>query len=278
MRAFLKRYQIVLFLALTFIISWIPWYTGGHGFNAWGPSLAGLIVVAVVDGWLGVRGILRRLFRWRVGIGWWAVVLLVPFALTLAAVGAHILTGGAPPPFTFWKQEWYLAPVLILVLLSPFGGPGGEEPFGWRGYAQPILQRKWGQWGPLAASVIIGIVWAVWHLPEFYNPASTQYAVGIGFFLPMLGMWIAASIFMTWVYNRTGGSVLVSGVMFHLALDVSSATLLADFTLTGMTEGIPPVDVRLLTAQIVVFALAALVVAAATRGRLGYSAEHAVAG
>jgi len=99
MKALLKRHQIIIFFALTFIISWYPWYTGGHGFRAWGPSLAGLIVVAVVGGWKGIVGMLRRLVRWRVGIVWWAVALLGPPAIALVAVGmsvASIVMGFLP--------------------------------------------------------------------------------------------------------------------------------------------------------------------------------------
>ncbi len=100
-KAFLKKYQIILFFALTFIISWYPWYTGGHGFKAAGPSYAGLIVVALVGGWKGIVEMLRRLIRWRASIGVWAVALLGPVAITLVAVGLHVLTGGDAPSFAF---------------------------------------------------------------------------------------------------------------------------------------------------------------------------------
>jgi membrane protease YdiL (CAAX protease family) len=206
---------------------------------------------------------------------WWGVALLAPVALTLIAVGIHVLAGGEAPPFTLWKQEWYLAPVLMLILLLPVGGPGGEEPFGWRGYVQPKLHKKWGRWGPLIASFIIGIVWSIWHLPEFFNPASSQYALGIGFFVPLMIAWIANSIIMTWLYNRTGGSVLIAGVMYHLMVDIS-ATLLVDFTLTGMMNGevIPKADLRLIGIETAVVALAALFLVVATKGQLGYSEKE----
>ena len=274
MKALLKRHQIIIFFALTFIISWMPWYTGGHGFRTWGPSLAGLIVVAVMGGWKGIVGMLRRLVKWRVGIVWWAVAMLGPPAIALLAVGIHVLAGGEAPSFLMLKQEPYMVPVLMLVLLLPMGGAGGEEPFGWRGFAQPKLQEKWGQWGPLIASLIIGTAWGVWHLPEFYNPASTQYALGIGFLGPMIISWIAHSIVMAWLYNKTG-SVLLGGVIYHLMLDVSS-TLLVDFTVTGMFRGEQVgsrADLRLLTLQIVVSALVALILVIATRGRLGLPAN-----
>lgn len=277
MTAFLKKYQILFFFALTFIISWYPWYTGGHGYKAAGPSYAGLIVVAIVGGWKGIVEMLRRLVRWRVGIVWWAVALLGPPALVLFAIGLHVLLGGEAPSFLMWRQEAHMLPALVLILLSPFGGPGGEEPFGWRGYAQPRLQEKWGRWGPLMTSLIIGLIWAVWHLPEFYNPKSTQYALGIWGLVPLIIMEIANSIIMTWLYIKTGGSVLVAGVLFHLMLDISGSTMLVDFTVTGMRAGevIPPADTNLIIMQAAVMSAAAILLIVATRGRLGLVADKA---
>jgi membrane protease YdiL (CAAX protease family) len=272
MMSFLKKYQIIIFFILTLIISWYPWYTGSYGFKAAGPSYAGLIVVLAVSGWKGIVEMLRRLVRWRVDVAWWGAAIFIPPALTFIAVGIHVLTGGEAPSFLMWKQEPQSVLFLMLILISPMGGAGGEEPFGWRGYSQPVLLKKWGKWGPLATSALIGIAWGIWHLPEFYNPASTQYAAGIGFILPMTVMWIANSIFMTWLYNKTGGSVLLSGVIYHLTLDLSSVTFLTNATLDGMTEGIPSLDMRLLTMQIIVFALSALLLLVVTRGQLGYSA------
>lgn len=219
-----------------------------------------------VDGWQGTAAMLRRLVHWRVNLVWWGAALLLPFILTAIAVGAHVWTGGAPPPFTFLREELNLLPLLLLVLISPMGGPGGEEAFGWRNYGQDKMQAKW---SPLTTSAVIGVVWAIWHLPEFFNPTSTQYAAGLGFIVPMTVMWIAASILMTWLYNSTGGSTLIAGVIFHLALDVSSVTLLADFSMTGMSEGIPPLDMRLVTFQIAVFTILAVAITIATRGQLG---------
>lgn len=271
MRSFVKKRQIVIFFALTFVISWYPWYTGGHGFKAAGPSYAGLIVVALVGGWAGIKEALRRLLRWRVGAKWWAVALLGPLAITLVAIGIHVQSGGEAPNFLSWKQEPHMVLVLVLILISPMGGAGGEEPFGWRGYAQPRLQAKWGRWGPLLASLIIGIVWAVWHLPEFYNPASTQYALGWSGFVPLIISEIANSIIMTWLYFKTGGSVLVAGVIWHLAIDTFGSTMLVDFTVSGMLAGdvVPAADLALIAMQTAVMSVVALVLVAVTRGQLG---------
>jgi membrane protease YdiL (CAAX protease family) len=278
MKALLKRHQIIIFFVLTFIISWYPWYSGGEGFFTWGPSAAGLIVTAVVAGRKGIVLMLRRLVLWRARFRYWAVALFGPFIIMLTGISIHVLTGGEMPRFTFWKEEWYLAPVFMLILLLPIGGPGGEEPFGWRGYAQPKLQEKFGQWwGPLLTSFIIGTAWGVWHLPEFFNPASTQYALGIGFLVPFILMEISNSIVMTWLYNKTGASVLIAGVIYHLMLDVS-ATLLLDITLTGLMAGeiVPTPDFGLLQVQVIVAALVALIFVVATKGRLGFSAKEEI--
>ncbi len=273
MKTFLKKYQFLLFLALTFIISWYPWYTGGTGFKAAGPSYAGLIVVAVVSGWAGVKEMFRRLVKLRVGVVWWAVAFFGPLAMVFAALGIHLLMGGEAPNFLIWKVEPLMVPVLMLILISPLGGAGGEEPFGWRGYAQPRLQEKLGKWAPLLTSFIIGVVWAVWHLPEFYNPASTQYAMGFIGFVPLIVMEIGNSIFMTWIYNKTGGSVLVAGVIWHLAIDIFSSTLLSDFTVSGMLVGetMEPIDMGLIAVLSVVMSVAALVLVIRTKGQLGYN-------
>ncbi len=271
MRLIIKKRQIVIFFVLTFIISWYPWYTGGDGFRTWGPSVAGLIVVAVASGRTEIREMLRRLVKWRVGRTWWAIALLGPPAIVLVAIGIHVLMGGAAPSFLIWRVEPLMVLVFMLILLTPVGGAGGEEAFGWRGYAQSKLQVKWGQWGPLGASLIIGVVWAVWHLPEFFNPASTQYALGLSGMVPLIITEIANSIFMTWLFIKTGGSVLVAGIVWHLMIDTSS-TFFVDFTVSGMLAGetIPAVDQGLLVTVTVVMAVAALLLVLATKGRLGY--------
>ena len=118
-------------------------------------------------------------------------------------------------------------------------------------------------------------MWAVWHLPEFYNPASTQYAMGMVGFIPLLIMEVGNSIFMTWLYNNTGGSVLVAGVIWHLAIDTFSTTLLSDFTVSGMLAGenMQPVNMELITMLALVMSASALVLVVATKGRLGTSID-----
>ena len=94
-------------------------------------------------------------------------------------------------------------------------------------------------------------------------------------FVPLIIVEIANSIFMTWLYIKTGGSVLVAGVLWHLMISTSAAALFLDFTVTGMLAGeeIPPADIGLINMDTVVMVAAALILVIATKGRLGYSAK-----
>ena len=127
----------------------------------------------------------------------------------------------------------------------------------------------------MLTSFIIGGAWGLWHLPEFFNPSSTQYALGIGFLGPFIMMEISNSIVMTWLFNKTGASVLIAGVVYHLMLDLS-ATLLLDITLTGLMAGevVSVPDFGLLWMQVMVMVIVALIFVVATKGRLGFAAKE----
>jgi hypothetical protein len=124
-RDFLKRHSLIVFLVLTLLISWMPWYTGGAGLFVFGPSLAGVIVIAVAYGKAGLRDLTQRTLRWRVGLVWWAIALFLPAFLTLISIGINAALGGKTPGFTFLRQDWFLAPVFFLMTIV--GGPLGEE-------------------------------------------------------------------------------------------------------------------------------------------------------
>jgi membrane protease YdiL (CAAX protease family) len=264
--ALLRRHSLIVFLALTILISWIPWYTGGAGFFVFGPSIAGVIVIAFVYGKAGLRDLVQRTLRWRVGIVWWAIALFLPALLTLISIGINVLLGGKIPGFTFFRQEWYLAPVFFLITIV--GGPLGEE-FGWRGFALPTLQ---GKWGPLIASLIIGTVWGLWHVPQFLLPGSLQAVIGMGLLPVYVVGEIVLSILMTWVYNKTGGSLLVAGLLYHNADNFWGVTLATEETMTTALQGgaALPFGVQLWEVSIAVGVLAAIILLIATKGRLGF--------
>ena len=151
MRNLIRKNPLVFFIFLTLVISWFPWYTGRQGIFVFGPSVAGVITIALVAGKDGLQELMRRALQWKVGIKWWLVALLLPALLTLIALGVNMLMGAAVPPFTFIKDQWYLLPVFFVITLV--GGPLGEE-FGWRGFMLPQLQQKMSPW---LANLLLGL-------------------------------------------------------------------------------------------------------------------------
>jgi len=147
MKEFVARQQVSLFVILTFALSWYPWYAGlGAEVLAIGPSLAAFIVVLITDGKRGLVTLVRPFGRWRASLGWWGIAILGMPAIYLAGLGMHLAMGGTMPPFTMIREEAGLVPLYLLVVLAPWNGPVGEE-FGWRGFALPRLQTRF---GPLA--------------------------------------------------------------------------------------------------------------------------------
>jgi membrane protease YdiL (CAAX protease family) len=267
MSTFLKRYQIVIFFILAFVISWIPWFTGESGFYPVGVSIAGLMVAVLAGGKAALYDMIRRLFRWRVGLRWYLFALLAPAAIVLTTVGLHVLLGGEAPGFSVLHKPQLML-LFALGLLWIGSGPVGEEIFGWRGYAQTRLQSKL---GPVWTSALIGVLWGFWHLPEFFRVGSSQYALGsMGLPLLML-MEIGHSLIITYVYNKTGGSTLVGGVLVHYAFDLSFAYFFTDCTLTGGADFCTPIPSQLIILATVIISLFAAGLVLSTRGRLGLS-------
>jgi CAAX protease family protein len=215
----LKRYPITAFFVLAFVISWgirIPMTLFSLDaaplklLAEFGPTSAALIVTAALNGRVGVRALLGRVLQWRANPWWYALVLLGPAALQVISIGAFVLLGGPGDQFQF--------PGLVLPILLTIGFmlSVGEE-IGWRGFA---LRRLQSRTNPVVASLIIGVLWAIWHVPGditnlgLLTAPSTYIA-----FLWFLGLTMTGSVLMAWVYNRTGGSLLLMA-LFHLGLTV----------------------------------------------------------
>ena len=267
--ALLKQHAFIVFVALAVLISWFPWYTTGTGFLVLGPSIAGVIIIAITSGKEGLRDLGQRALRWRVGFLWWAVALFFTGLIVLLAIAINAALGGGLPSFAFFRQEWHLIPVYFLITM--IGGPLGEE-FGWRGFALPNLQRKW---GPMVASVVIGIVWALWHLPLFFQPETLHAQIGLQLLPVYVVGEIVLAIIITWVYNKTRGSLLVGGIILHNADNFWASTLLTDETMTTAFQGgaQSQLDMQLYIVFTVVGMLAALILAIATRRQLGLSSD-----
>ena len=277
MKTFINRYQIIIFFVLTFVLSWFPWYAGiAPEVMTMGPSIAAFIVVLILGGWRGFVDLLRPFGRWRASLGIWGLAIFVPGILYLIGLGVHLLMGGEAPPFIMIREELNLIPLyLVMVVLMPWNGPVGEE-FGWRGFALPKLQNKY---GPVVASLVIGTIWGIWHLPSFFAPqgvvGAIAAAIGMVFIIPYTLGTIANSVFMTWVYNRSKASALIAGIIWHAAINFWAPVLLSDSSLVAAREGthLPTIAPNLYLTVLAVQVVVAFVLIIVTKGKLGYSEQ-----
>ncbi len=267
MARFHKQNEVVVFVVLVVGLSWIPWYLGSPDILTAMPSALALIMAFALGGKEGGMSLLRSAVRWRVGWGWWAVAAFGMVGIYFAGLAAFLATGGEAPSFGALRNEFLLVPIFLVVVFLPFNGPVGEE-LGWRGYLLPRLQS--GRMGPLGASLLIGIVWGLWHLPVFFNESSVQGSLGFEFLAPFVAGSVASAVIMTWLYNRTRASVLVAGIIWHASTDFWGPLILTDISIAAGPGGSVELEGALYAAVLVVLVLAATAIAVSTRGRLGY--------
>jgi membrane protease YdiL (CAAX protease family) len=223
-----------------------------------GPLPAAFIMTSVIDGSTGRQQLLRRMVQWRVGLGWY-VLVLVGYPL-IFLIGLTFYSGAAP--WIALIQKW----PLIFTFYLPIAAIGiifpglGEEP-GWRGFALPRLQQGY---GPLAGSLILGLLHGLWHLPVYFIPGSilagpfdfTVFAANTCLIIAMTFIW-------TWLFNHAGQSILFA-MFVHAASNAASGLiprLIVD------TTGDPWFGFK-------VGALCALIIIVFTRGRLGYPSSR----
>lgn len=173
------------------------------------PGVAGIVFVYLVYDVPGRRDFWNRVVNpRRVGLRWFAVILLVPLGIGVLAGVIDLLLGGVGPAWGEGVTEFGVNPLAILPALFFATLPPILEELGWRGYALDRLQLKW---SAFRASLILGVVWALWHLPLFFIEGSFQHdSVGFattGFWLFMAGI-VALSFAFTWIFNNTKRSIL----------------------------------------------------------------------
>ena len=219
--------RLALYLVITFGITWVCWWPlaflipkgAGVFTNATfsslyivgglGPTLSALLAVALTprEGSLATYG--RSLTRWRVPREWYLVAFLLPavlaFTLELLAAGF-----GAQPLFFPAFHDLSRLPLIFLTMILG----GGLEELGWRGVAQPMLERRLRR---LTSAAIVGVAWAVWHLPLFFIHGVAQYGANF----PLFAADVMGNAFLlAWIYGGTG-SILVC-ILFHAASNTSA--------------------------------------------------------
>lgn len=202
--------SLLIFVGLTFLLSWSAWgivlAMGGDPTagtlplllwvaGGFGPTTAAL-ATARLDGRPRFRRMLGELIRWRVGWKWYLLILLPAGA---AATSLLVIGVDTSSDTSILAALTAILPAFVVNALVA----GGNEELGWRGYAQPSLQRVV---RPLWASVVVGVVWAVWHAPLYLMSETSQ---GDSSFIWFTIQAVALSIILAWSYNGTGRSILV---------------------------------------------------------------------
>lgn len=226
--AFPSSRRALVFLAAAFAITWVAWGTlvvlaNAHttAYGQWlymtlyvlgglGPTIAAYIAVCRTRPQAPLREFNQRLLRWRVTPPWYVVALAVPVMLAFMAIGVAVALRPA-----LWGlveiKPWSAFPMLFAMMIIG----GGLEELGWRG----IAQEEWGRaMGDSRAALLIGPIWAVWHLPLFFLPGVSQYHAHFPLFL--LGVMGNALLF-GWLYSHTRSILLC--VFMHAATNATIA-------------------------------------------------------
>jgi membrane protease YdiL (CAAX protease family) len=204
---FLGAYIVSGVFALPLILS--PELNSGFvyyalmGLAQFGPLISAACVTLYFGGAKGLRELIKRVgvkFPWYI----YVMVLTLPFALMLLSL---LLGAGL---FNVCPAVWIMAPnTLLTALVSPLG-----EEIGWRGVATPGLQKAL---SPILTSLVLGLVWALWHYWLFLIPGMFKNDVP---FILFLLSCIADTLWFTWFYNRSGGSIL-PGILYHFAYNLA---------------------------------------------------------
>jgi membrane protease YdiL (CAAX protease family) len=278
LRGFIRRRPLISFFVLANLMSWVAWLpyilsATGLGVLDFtfpsvlgttqffgvlpgaylGPILAAFIVTAVADGKAGVRRWVGRMTKWRVSWIWYLVTAIgVPAAIIVAGLAVS-------------GEDIHMPPVAVLVaylpsLLLQMVTTGLAEEPGWRDFALPRLQRKF---GPLIGTVVLGPLWGIWHLPLFLSewggwPNVTWMRVG-----EFIAFACVFSVIVTWVFNRTGQSLPLV-MLLHVSVN--------NFMSLAYSDMFPSIATAEQASHVTLLAgtTAAIVVLVATRGRLGY--------
>ena len=183
-----------------------------------GPAISAFVVSALEGGKSGIRELVGRITKWRVGFWWFLASLLVPIGLYLCAGLINFLMSGNILEISTSN----VSESFFLFLYSLFLSGGLEEP-GWRGFALPKLQENL---NATKATLVLAVLWVFWHLPLFGLPG---YAVSGGSFIGLVLLSIPVAFIFTWIYNNTNSVLLC--IIVHTMIN-----FLADFLLPPASD------------------------------------------
>jgi membrane protease YdiL (CAAX protease family) len=224
-----KKHELLGFFILANLLSWIvgiPLALEAQGIGkafipfsmhylyAFGPALAAVIMTLLTSGWQGIKELFGRVFKWRIKSTWWVVAFSPLWLFGLIVIIQRLITNE-------WLDLNLLGQVKFLPQLNIFAALflwvltfGLGEEIGWRGYALPRMQKDR---SALSASLILTVLWAIWHWPMFF------YVLDFSFIVGWLISLAAGTIVFTWIYNSSQGSVLML-ILWHGFFDFITAS------------------------------------------------------
>ena len=261
----MKKSGLFLFILLTYLLTWaveIPIAFSSHGLSnikipkglqtvsTLTPGLVALLLTGIFGGTNSLKLLLRQLIKWRVPFKWYAFIFITGVLISGFSLLIFLVVT---------KENVHVEPaysLLFYMVIFLFFSPLWEE-IGWRGYLLPRMQALF---NPIQASLIIGFIWGLWHLPIYLaiNPYGNKTIL---FFLFVFIGCFPISILQTWLYNSTKGSLLLC-VLFHDAINAA-----AGYFYLNLTNR----EIRPFVISVAFFACVAIWVFIKTRGTLNYN-------
>lgn len=223
MKNWIQKHQLLAFFTLTYAIAFgllFPYIylRPGQPLEPWSvvwflyafsPTISALLLAWMIGGRGEVARLLSGFTRWRVGWRWYFAAAFL-FLGPLAFAFIYILLGN---PYQGLQPGVTASVILAQLVFTLFSGPLSEEA-GWRGFALPRLQK---QYHALTSSLILGVIWCCWHIPLFFMPGSSQQGIPFPIYLMLV---VAITIYFTWLYNNTRGSLIIT-VLAHFSFNLS---------------------------------------------------------
>ena len=280
--AFVRKHPLIAYFVLAFAGTWLvisPLVMDAMGLIklsdvAWmlfyllasltGPNLAAFWVTGVIEGKAGMGRLFRRMFQIRAGLHWYVVVFFIFLSVWLAAYS--FLYNGVPFANLLANPSLLVSAFLPNILIGLLIPSIAEEP-GWRGFALPQMQKYY---GPLTATLVIGFLHGIWHLPALFTPMLGPFTMN-GFIIFVLTA-AAGTFIYTWIFNNTRGSVWIAMLLHsssNAASKLVSELVPTDVELTGWMKVLESGWIN-----VIAFWSIALVLVIATRGRLGFRASE----
>lgn len=258
----LETKNFYLFLLICFTFSWFFWIpkalmaqglifppvlskfiSGPFNPGAFGPLIAAFYLTYKNKGKLGIIALLKRGIDLKFNKKWLIPILLLMPVVTGGALLLSKITGDTLPAMPLLYNPFLIFYWFFYLLLR--GGPLQEE-FGWRGYALDRIQSRY---TAFTSSVILGFIWAFWHLPlNFTSDVGPQYSLLLSMFIGSIVTMILLSILFTWIYNNTGKSILAA-ILFHTSINLSTYKL---FPVFELQSAVPHYTILILIVVIIV--------------------------